>query len=296
MTNWRGYAALAAAIAGIAWSAVLIRWAGIPGPASAFYRVAIAAMVLVPWSLLRGGARGTTLRTSLIALAGGAFFGLDLALYNTAVMRTTAATASFLGNNAPIFVGLGAWMFFRKPPTAAFWWGLALAVCGGAVMVLSHAQPDAERGDPTGDLMAAAASIFFAGYLLTAEHLRARMDTLTFNTLAIFGSVAVLLLLCLLLGAPLSGYSATTWMALAGLGLISQLGAYYALVYALGHLPATVTSVGLLSQLPLTALLAAMLLHEPITGAQVLGGALVLAGVYVVNRPRTEAANDGGVK
>jgi drug/metabolite transporter (DMT)-like permease len=73
-------------------------------------------------------------------------------------------------------------------------------------------------------------------------------------------------------------------MALAGLGLVSQFGAYYALVYALGHLPATITSVGLLIQLPLTAVLAALLLDEPITTAHVAGGALVLAGVYVVNR------------
>ena len=290
MINWRGYAALAAAIAGIAWSAVLIRWADIPGPASAFYRVAIAAAVLVPWRVLRGGGRGITRRGSLIALGGGVFFGLDLALYNSAVMRTSAATASFLGNNAPIFVGLCAWMVFRKRPAAAFWWGLALALCGGAVMVLAHAQGDAGRGDAIGDLMAAAASIFFAGYLLTAEHLRARMDTLTFNTLAIIGSVAVLLVLCLALEAPLGGYSTRTWMALAGLGFISQLGAYYALVYALGHLPATVTSVGLLTQLPLTALLAAVLLHEPVTASQVLGGALVLAGVYVVNRPGVRSA------
>jgi drug/metabolite transporter (DMT)-like permease len=284
VTNWRGYAALAAAIAGIAWSAVLIRWAGIPGPASGFYRVAIAAAVLLPWRLLRRRGRGITLRSSLIALGGGAFFGLDLALYNSAVMRTSAATASFLGNNAPIFVGLGAWLLFKKKPAAAFWWGLLLAVCGGAVMVLAHAQSDT-GGDAVGDLMAAAASIFFAGYLLTAEHLRAKMDTLTFNSLAISGSVAVLLVLCLSLDAPLGGYSTRTWMALAGLGLISQLGAYYALVYALGHLPATVTSVGLLTQLPLTAVLAALLLHEPVTASQVLGGALVLAGVYVVNRP-----------
>ena len=75
---------------------------------------------------------------------------------------------------------------------------------------------------------------------------------------------------------------------------MSQLGAYYALVYALGHLPATITSVGLLTQLPLTAILAALLLHEPITRAHVAGGLLVLAGVYVVNQKVGNArANDG---
>jgi drug/metabolite transporter (DMT)-like permease len=286
--NWRAYAALAAAVSGIAWSAVLIRWAGIPGPASAFYRVLLAALVLVPWRVIRGAKRRVTIRTAALALGGGAFFGLDLALYNTAVMRTSAATASFLGNNAPVFVGLGAWLLFRRRPPLAFWAGLALAMGGGAIMILSHVRGSG-AGDPIGDLFALVAAIFFAGYLLAAEHLRSDMDTLTFNTLAIGGSVAILLILCLAVNAPLTGYPARTWGALAGLAFVSQLGAYYALVYALGHLPATVTSVGLLTQLPLTAFLAAALLHEPVTRAQVIGGALVLAGVYVVNRGGDDA-------
>lgn len=283
-SRWFAFLALALAIGGISWSAVLIRWAGIPGPASAFYRVLIAGVVLVPWWLAAGARRRAGPRAGALALAGGMFFGLDLAFYNTAVMRTSAATATFLGNNAPIFVGLGAWLWFRRRPEAAFWAGLGLAVTGGAIMVLSHAQGGSAAGDPIGDLFAVIAAVFFAGYLLTAERLRSEMDTLTFNTLAIIGSVATLLAVCLLTGAPLGGYSARTWWALAGLGLVSQLGAYYALVYALGHLPATITSVGLLTQLPLTAILAALLLHEPITRAHVAGGLLVLAGVYVVNR------------
>ena len=48
-------------------------------------------------------------------------------------------------------------------------------------------------------------------------------------------------------------------------------------------LPATVTSVGLLAQVPLTALLAVPLLGEPITTSYLIGGALVLAGIYVVS-------------
>lgn len=277
------YAALALAIAGIAWSAILIRWADIPGPASAFYRVCIAALVLVPWRLGAGG-RGLTPRTARLALAGGMFFGLDLAFYNSAVMRTTAATATFLGNNAPVFVGLGAWLVFRRRPPASFWGGLVLALAGGGIMMAFDLLRQDGPGDLRGDIFAAVAAIFFAGYLLTAGHLRSEMDTLSFNTLAILGSMLVLLIACWATGAPLGGYPRSTWAALAALGLVSQLGAYYALVYALGHLPATITSVGLLTQLPLTAILAAWLLHEPITAAHIGGGTLVLAGVYVVNR------------
>jgi drug/metabolite transporter (DMT)-like permease len=92
---------------------------------------------------------------------------------------------------------------------------------------------------------------------------------------------------CLVFGSALSGYSPRAWAALLGLGLISQLTAYFALAYALGHLPATITSVGLLAQVPLTASLAVPLLGERLTAAQMAGGLLVLAGIYVVNQPAT---------
>ena len=47
----RAYAALALAVGGVTWSAIFVRWAGTPGPVSAFYRVLIAAAVLIPWRL-----------------------------------------------------------------------------------------------------------------------------------------------------------------------------------------------------------------------------------------------------
>jgi len=280
------------AVLGISWSAIFIRWSAVPGPSSAFYRVFIAALVLVPWrvisSLASSGERRkvkrTTLRAFLLALGGGVFFGLDLALYNTAVMRTTATTATLFGNNAPIFVGIGTWIFFRRRPQRKFWIGLALAMTGAAVvMVANAAHGKGGTGDLTGAFMSIGAAACFAAYLLATEHVREELDTLTFSTVAVAGSVLTLLVVCAVVDAPLSGFTTRTWAALLGLGLISQLGAYLGLAYALGQLPATVTSVGLLAQVPLTALLAVPLLGEPLTGPYLAGGALVLAGIYIVN-------------
>lgn len=289
--HWLAYAALLTAVLGIAWSAIFVRWAAVPGPTSAFYRVLIAGVVLALAWIIRRAARRPNRRITvrpqafLLALAGGAFFGFDLALYNTAVMRTTAATATLLGNNAPIFVGVGTWLVFKRRPPRVFWLGLGLALCGAAsIIAASVVHGGTPAGDLRGDLLAIAAAIFFAGYMLATERVRREMDTLTFSTAAAAGSVLTLLLVCAALGAPLTHFTARTWAALAGLGLISQLGAYFALVYALGHLPATVTSVGLLAQVPLTALLAMPMLGETLTLPQAAGGLIVLAGIFVVNR------------
>lgn len=259
-----------------------MRWAGVSGPASAFYRVMIATGVLLPCRLLRGGRGKLTLHAALLGGLAGLFFAFDLALFNTAVLSTSAANATLLGNNAPVIVGLGSWLMFRKRPSSIFWIGLALAFVGSACIMGDDAFRHASFG--SGDAMAIVASVFFAAYLLTIERVRADVDTLTLTTLAVTVSAVTLFVLCLLLRVPLTGYASHTWFALIGLGVVSQVGGYLAITYALGHLPATITSVGLLGQAPLTALLAIPLLGEPLRTSQILGGALVLTGIYVVNR------------
>jgi len=284
--RWLAYTALAAAIAGMSWSALLVRWAAVPAPASAFYRVLIALLILLPWRAIRGGTPSAR-RAVLLAFAGGVFFAFDLLFFNSAVLRTSAATAVLLGNNAPIFVGLATWFVFRKPPRAAFWNGLGLALAGCAFIVIADAwhRGAVLRGDAVGDLLALTAAVFWAAYMVSTERARTQMDTLTFNTVAVAASVLTLLAVCLVMHVPLTGYSARTWTALLALALVSQVAAYYALVYALGHLPATVTSVSILAQVPLTAVLAAAFLGESLSAAQFVGGAIVLTGIYVVTKP-----------
>ena len=140
--------------------------------------------------------------------------------------------------------------------------------------------------------MALAAAACFAVYLMATEQIREHTNTLEFLRLAILFSTIFMLLFAVALRVPLTIPDRRSFLALLGLGLVSQLGGYLALTYALGHLPATVTSVSLLSQGPLTAILAALLLREPLTGPQILGGALVLVGVGIANRlgrPEEEA-------
>jgi drug/metabolite transporter (DMT)-like permease len=109
-------------------------------------------------------------------------------------------------------------------------------------------------------------------------------------TLSTVVSMAALLALNLTLGTSLTGYSRSTWLALAGLGLISQLVGWLAINYALGHLRAAPVSVCLLAQVVVTALAAMPLLGEYLKINQVLGGVLVLAGIYCVTQSPAKAS------
>jgi drug/metabolite transporter (DMT)-like permease len=281
------YLALAAGILCIAWSAIFVRWTDLPGAASAFYRVLIPAIVLLPTWFFDRGAPRVSLPTLAIIAAGGLFFALDLALYNTAILRTSAANATLLGNNTPIVVGLLTWLAFGRRPDPAFWIGLVLALAGALVIVWADISRHVQFG--AGDVMALGAAACFAVYLMATERVRQNTGTLAFLRLAILSSAIFLFLINRGLGISLAIPPGRSFAALLGMGLVSQLGGYLALTYALGHLPATVTSVSLLLQGPLTALLAAWLLAEPLTGSLILGGALVLLGVGLANRDRAPA-------
>lgn len=282
---WIAYSVLGAGVLCIAWSAILVKFADdVPGPASAFYRVLIASAVLLPVWALRSRTR-PSVRTVALAALGGMFFAFDVALFNSAILLTTATSTTLIANSTPIWVVLGSWLIFRELPTLRFWVGLGVILVGTTALIGANVSEHATFG--LGHMLAIASSAWYAAYLVTTHQVRASTDTLTFTTIAVASSALTLGVVCMVMGVPMAGYTAQSWAALGALGLVSQLGGYLAITYALGHIRATVTSASLLAQVPLTALLAIPLLGERFSPAQALGGAIVLGGVYVVNRRET---------
>lgn len=278
------YGALVVGIGCIAFSAIFVRWAEVPGTVSALYRVGIAVLVLgIPFArALRGGRVPLDRRALRLAIAAGIFFALDLALWNTSLFMTSVANATLLGNDAPIVVGLVALLLFRERLGLVYWLGLAIALGGMGLIVGLDIVGHTSLG--SGDLLALAAGASYGCYMLVTQLLRARMDTLP--TLWIAGAVGIVLLLPvnLVQHHALWGFSTRDYLALLGLGLTSQVIGWLAINYALGHLPASVVSPTLLGQPILTAILGVPLLGEALSGRQILGGLVALAGIYLVNR------------
>ena len=276
------YLALAVGVLGVGWSAIFVRLSGVSGSTSAFYRMALAQLVFVPWRLAAPVPAARLARGAVIAAVwAGVAFAADLALFNTAIMRTSVGNATLLGVNAPIFVALGAWMFFGQRPTLAFWSGFALSFVGMVAIVGTDIIRHPVLG--VGDAMAVGGAICYAVYLLYLQRSRVEIDALSFS--AISGVVAsiTLLAICLAIGAPLSGFSAGSWAAMIALALVTQVMGHLCIAYSMGKIPAPVASVVLLAQAPITVILAVPVLHESVTPAQLLGGVLVLAGIGVVN-------------
>jgi drug/metabolite transporter (DMT)-like permease len=283
LTRRRAALSLAVGVFGIAWAAMFVRWSAVSGLVSAFYRLAFAALVFVPWWLMskRGGTPATP-QARRAAIIAGVLFGADLALFNSAVMATSAANAVLLGGNAPIFVALGTWLMYGKRPSRRFWLGFLLALAGMIAIVGADVVMHPSLG--VGDALAMGGAVCYGAYILWVQRSREGMDTLTFSAVSTAVGALVLLPVCLLARQPLVGLSGRSWLALGALAIVSQVLGQLFVAHALGKLPATLTSVALLAQAPLTALLAWPLLGERMGAVQLFGGALVLLGIWVVTQ------------
>ncbi len=281
-SRFSAYLALGVGILSLGFSAIFVRWANAPGIVTSFYRMAIATALLAWPFYRRVKATGSLSRRGLrFAVLGGLFFTGDLALWATGVVLSGATNPTLLANTAPLWVGLGALVLFRERLKAMFWVGLMLAMTGAAVILGLDSLRAVSFG--LGTLFGLLAGIFYGGYFLITQRGRETLDSITYFWPAAVSSTLGLLILCLALRQPLTGYPASAYLNFLALGLVSQVSGYLAINYALGHLPASIVAPTMLGQPVVTAIVAGPLLGEALSLWQVLGGLAVLAGVYVVH-------------
>lgn len=273
----------------IGMSPIFVRVSETGPTATAFWRVALAVPAL--WALWyalerkpRGGAgpADAPIPFPLLIAAGIAFAG-DLGFWHLSIKLTSVANSTLLANLAAIFVTLVAWILYRQAPTRLFAAGLVTALCG-VVMLVSTSMafsPTALAGDGLGVVTA----MFYAWYLLTVKRLRDG-GAGTLRLMAVITTVSAVLLLpaALAAGEVMLPATASGWLKLVGIALISHSAGQGLITYALAHLPAAFSSVSLLFQPVMAAVFAWVLLGEPLVPLQVAGGIVVLAGIYLARR------------
>lgn len=286
-SGFLAYLWLGIGIISISFSAIFVRWAGAPGPVASFYRMAIAVLLLAWPFYRRAKARGSLPRMGIqIAVLGGLFFAGDLALWTTGVMMSGATNPTLLANTAPVWVGLGSLIFFREALSARFWMGLILAM-GGAILILGL---DALRAATLGlgTLFGLMAAIFYGGYFLVTQRGRENLDSLSYLWFTALSASLALLALNTVLGHPIAGYSPLTYLSFLGLGVLVQVFGWLAISYSQGYLPASIVAPTMLAQPVATAVLAVMLLGERLSLWHIVGGVIVLTGVYIIHQSRGE--------
>lgn len=269
-------------------SPIFVRLADVGPFASAFWRCFLALPFLALWAMTEPPGRRTFFSTDRAVVLSGLFFAGDLFFWHLAILATTVANATFLGTTAPVWVAFGAWLVFRERIARRIVLGLVLCLIGGAALIGQSYSFAPER--LTGDAYALATSVFFGFYMLAVSNARTRTaigaGSLAFMSAAI--TCVCMFVVAFLFEPNLLPRSATGWITLLALALVSQVVGQGLLAVALGQLPATFSALVIFLEAIGAAALGWLILNEALGPLQFLGGVLILAGIWAA-RPRTPA-------
>jgi drug/metabolite transporter (DMT)-like permease len=165
--------------------------------------------------------------------------------------------------------------------------GLAAALAGVALLI---------RGDFShtgsallGDALGVVTAMFYAAYQMTVTKLRGTAGAARIMAVSSVVTAVMLLPIALLSGETFFPATAAGWWKVFGLALVSQVAGQSLIAWAMAHLPATLSSVGLLLQPVMAGLFAWILLGETLGAVAIAGAVLVLIGIRLATR--TEAIN-----
>jgi drug/metabolite transporter (DMT)-like permease len=252
--------------------------------AIATWRLVLASTLLLPytWATRRVEIKALSRRQAGLLAISGAFLGLHFATWIASLGYTSVASAAVLVSMGPVFVGLGSWLFWGERPTPRLAAGIVLAA-GGSILI-SWGDLGLGRDPLLGDLLALLGGIMVAGYLMIGRSVRGRLSLTAYVGLVYGAGMVTLLIVALLWRQPLSGFTpaAYAWVLLLALG--PQIVGHSTLNWALRYLSATFVSIATLAEPIGSGFLAYLILGEAITASTAIGGALVLAGIYIASR------------
>jgi drug/metabolite transporter (DMT)-like permease len=157
------------------------------------------------------------------------------------------------------------------------------SISGGRIICPSLA--DFMRGRAfLGDLLAICGAIAGAGYMLIGRKLRAKMSLISYISL-VYGMAAIVLVIIMFSARENPfGYSPPIYLWLILLALVPQLIGHSTFNWALGYLSAAFVSITLLGEPIGSIILAYFILHEKPTLIKLIGGGLILVGIYIASR------------
>lgn len=259
----------------------------IPGPLVAGMRTLFAAIALmVVYKRSRNPDRPPLRRDEYpqLCLIGVCGIAINQVCFLIGLSLTSASHAALVIGLTPFMVLFLAWFRGQEAFTSNRAIGLAVAVCGMAL--LQKPSASAQTASLLGDVLILGAGLSFAVYTVFGKELAAEHGGMAVIAVSYAAGSIFLLPMTLFFASrfDFSQVSAAAWWSFGYMSVISSVFCYIGWAYALKRLSASrLTAFSYLQPLVAT-LLALPMLGEPITAALVSGGGLIMAGVFLSER------------
>jgi drug/metabolite transporter (DMT)-like permease len=258
----------------------------VPPMMFALLRYAVASLLLVPVALARGGLARLPQPVPWRTLILMAIVGVTLyyVLFNLALAYTSASQTALIQSAFPAIVAILAVFWLHERVTRQRFAGIGLAIAGVALIVTT--QDDAAASNPLlGNALAFASVLSWSVYTILAKRISNADPIAVTAVIALMGTV-MLVPVALLENAnvSLTAIPRDGWLAILYLGGLASAASYLLYSRALRDIDASLVGTYINLSPVIGVVSGVLVLGESITTLAIVGGVLVLAGVWLSSR------------
>jgi drug/metabolite transporter (DMT)-like permease len=278
------YFILVIGVISVSTSAILVKVSSADAGVIAFYRLLFTILLMSPIFLLkyRGELKKVTPKDWGYAAAAGFFLAFHFILWFESLNYTSVASSTVLVTLQPLFAFLGTYIFFKEKFSKVALLSGALAISGS--VIISWGDFRISGMALWGDLLALLACALVTAYLLFGQNVRKRLSLITYTFIVYMISTIVLFIYVLLKGEKLGPYPKEEWIYFLLLAIIPTLLGHTLFNWSLKWLSTSTISMAILFEPIGAALLAYYLLGEKVIISQVIGGGVILIGIFLFVR------------
>jgi len=289
------------AILAVSTASIFIRFAqsaGVPSLVIAALRLTFATLILAPIALTRHREEIKRFTRKEILLGGfsGIFLAAHFAAWISSLEHTSVASSVVFVSTGPLWVALLSPLLLKEHLARTAIIGLGLSLAGGTIIGLSDAcvwdgglscpaLQDVMQGRAMwGNFLALLGALTITGYLIIGRKLRSDISLIPYIFM-VYGMAAIVLVVVMFASnnSPF-GYPPKTYGWIFLLAALPQLIGHSTFNWALKYMPATFVAVTTLGEPIGSAILAFLILRETLTCAVMIGGVLILTGIYLASQ------------
>ncbi len=242
-------------------------------------RFSIASTIMFAYIYYKYGTIKVTKKALFSLFLLGIFgYTVQSRLYFTAVQYITPSMATMFLYTYPILVGLLSFLIDKERPTLKLFIATVISVVG-LILILGSSLGEVNI---TGVLLASGSAVVYSVYIVSSNRVIKKTPALlTSAYIALFSALGSFILGLFSGGFDFS-FRASGWIATVGIALVSTVLAMITFFKSMEYIGPTKTSIISLTEVLFTVVLSAIILYQFLTPFQMIGGACVLLGAYLV--------------
>lgn len=269
---------LAISIIAISFSAIFVKWSDAPATILSMYRMWLAGIFMLPMVYInRKEFKKLSKKDWWFLLFSGAFLALHFALWFGSLKLTTVASSTIILALQPLVSLVGGFLLYRERTTSSAIMTMGIAIIGA--MMIGWGDIGLSKASLLGDLLSFLSVIAVVGYLLIGQSIVKKVSHWVYTSTVFLIAALLLTIFNVSSGEAFTGYPPKEWGIFLLLAIVPSLS-HVINNWLLNYVNATTISMSILGEPVGATILAVILLHERLSGSQIAGGLLVLAGVF----------------